>query len=255
MELFLYALIGLVATSAACEWWMRAAVRRGARQTVEMNRALYSGSHEFAAVSAADFGRLDLAFYDRMRSLLEAEGFRYLGDVEDLTITRQSPSLRTFIRAMSGDRGEVMASFYHVKARGWMALLQGVGLIPRRLKMLDLESELSDGSWVITANALHLDTTPAPESMDLERLPVRTPAPELLARHRQRLRAALAERPELRARRVDSLNEALAAQDRMQQIRNRQMADPEALVETLEAQNAAPEAKRMLAEAIRRTAS
>jgi len=235
------------------EWWQRNAVRRGARLALQTQQTLFHGSHAFAPADPAAFRRLDASFYAGLRETLEREGFRFLGDVEDLTITQQSPAMRTFIRVTSGDRGEVMASFYHVRPTGMVALLQAVGLVPRRIQILDLETELSDGSWLITVNSQGVDTTPAELPISCERLPLRTPALDQLARHRERVRAALAERPELRPRTVHSMNEALAAQDRLQQIRNQQLAGTEAIVRTIESQPGAAGAKRLLIEEVRRT--
>ncbi len=252
MKLLLLLVLGALALGAASEAWARRSARRGAREILETNRALYSGTHDFVGVDPSRFGWLDLRFYDRLRSVLEQQGFRFLGDVEDVTVTQQTPSLRTFLRAMAGDHGRVIAGFYQVRARGATALLQWLGILPRRLEVLDLESELADGRWIATSNTEAIDTTPVPDAVDLLRLPLATPPEVVLERHRERLERALASRPDVAVRRVASLSEVLVAQDRLQLLRNPQMLDREALVETIEGQAGSRQAKDVLIAEVRR---
>src|SRR5262245_30999988 len=60
--------------------------------------AVYGEPHELVRVTPAAFPEADLEFYDRARSELEARKYRWLADVEDLTMTRIYPQNRTFLR-------------------------------------------------------------------------------------------------------------------------------------------------------------
>lgn len=247
LSLLLVLLFGL---TFLAERWGRYQARRGARKTLEQSEALFSGTHEFVSVDPSRFDWLDQGYYDDTRFRLEAEGFRCLGDVEDLTLTEQHPNMRTFIRVMSGDRGQVTVGIYQVKLTGLMAVFQWIGLIPRRARVLELESELSDGRFLVTNNTKDVDTTPGPAAIEMEQHPLPTRRDTLLARHRERLRAAIAQGAEVV--RVDSLNQAIAGQDRLQTLKNAVMQDREALVQTVRNSRGAKQAKDLMVREIRR---
>lgn len=248
----LFWISGLLALAALADRLGRRSARRGAARVVADAEALFAGRHEYASVDPARYPWLDLGYYDRTRARLEGEGFRQLGDVEDLTLTRQNPGMHTFVRVMSGDSGRITAGIYQVRLRGPMAVFQWVGIVPRRIRVVELESELSDGRFLVTANTRGLDSTPMPAAVEGERLPLATPLEQQLARHRRRLEATLAASPGLEVRRVGSLNEALAAQHRQQELKNQVMGDREALVETIAGQPGLRDAKRWLIDEVRR---
>ncbi len=229
----------------------RRAARRGAREALEMNKALYSGTHEFVGVDPTQFRRVDLRYYDSTRSWLEREGFRMLGDVEDLTVTRQSPLLRTFIRVLSGDDGTVVAGIYHVRPTGFMRLLQAIGLMPRNMRVLDLQTEFDDGRFVVTSNTEGVDTTTSPSSILLHRVPLAKRPDRLLSLHRQRVRELL-EVDESRLRCVRSINDALAAEERLQFLKSQSMQGKEAVAAMIAGQPGSCSAKKMLIKEVER---
>jgi len=252
METLPILLIVLVALVPLLDRLSKWEARRGARQAVAQADALYGGRHRFVAVDAMRFDWLDLRFYDDAQARFQALGFRLLGDVENLDATEQLPNLRTFIRVMSGDEGRVSTGIYQLKVRGPQAVFQWLGIVPRRARIYDVCSELSDGSFVATSNTKDLDTTPWPDAIDAEQLPVKTPLESVLERHRERLRQALQAVPGREARRVASLPQAVDAQDRMQLLKNEVMSDREALVAMVEGQRGQREAKDQLIREIRR---
>src|SRR5262245_39310124 len=60
--------------------------------------AVYGEPHELVKVQPAAFPEADIEFYDRARRDLEAKGYSWLADVEDLTLSRIYPHNRTFLR-------------------------------------------------------------------------------------------------------------------------------------------------------------
>ena len=103
--------------------------RRAAGSLLTKQRAIYSGKMEFAKVAPRDFPWLDQSFYDEVSKKMANAGFRRVGDFEYLTLSRQWPSMRTFLRRFVGDAGAIMAAGYHIKVRGVMgvsALLRGL---------------------------------------------------------------------------------------------------------------------------------
>lgn len=158
--------------------------------------AVYGEPHELVQVSPAAFPEADLEFYDRARTLLEGRGYRWLADVEDLTLSRIYPQNRTFVRVFVDAGGMIRASAYHVHPRGVViSLLQVVQLVPRHLRVLELVTEIQ-GTFLVTSNTHGVDRLEPPPEAKVERLPLQTPIGEILARHEARITELLRAHPE-----------------------------------------------------------
>ena len=205
-------------------WWLTRDLatdpKDAADDIVRMQKALYAQQHDYRAVRPSDFPDVDVSFYDATRKTFEREQFRFLGDIEDVTATREFPKMRTFLRLMVGDSGTIQLACYHLKMRGFLRLLQIVGALPKNVKTVDLETEMSDGSFIVTANAEGVDTTGAVPRVDRHLHPRETPPLELLALHREQIRQACIREPGLMPVRVSTLEELIASQHRLQAIKN-----------------------------------
>ena len=205
-------------------WWMSGAIptdpAQAAQSILEQQKALYSGLHEIRAADPRDFPGVDLDYYARTQQFLERNGFHLLGDVEDVTATREFPQMRSFLRVMTGDEGAVMAAIYHVKVRGIFRALQWFGVIPKQLKMVDLETELSDGSYIVSCNSKGADTTGAVPRVARFQYAPETTAEEVLRLHREQLQQAMIREPRLSPVPARTLEEVLASQNRLQEIKN-----------------------------------
>jgi len=119
--------------------------------------AVYGEPHELARVSPAAFPEADLEFYDRARSAFERRGYRWVADVEDLTLTRIYPQNRTFLRLFVDAGSMIRASVYHLHPRGVvLSMLQLVQLYPRHLRVIELVSEVQ-GVFLVTSNTHGVD--------------------------------------------------------------------------------------------------
>ena len=115
---------------------------------------------------------------------------------------------------VSGDGG-ILSCHYHVQSI--------TPVETRNRKIVDLESELSDGSFVITNNVPESPQSTTPPGFEVGRHPAGTLPDELLRDHRERLTAALAAQAGLTAKRIDSWDDSLEFQWRMQAL---QFKDP-----------------------------
>ena len=111
---------------------------KDAEEMLDMLVMSYSANHEYVEVDPNDFGYLDLKYYERTWEKLREEGFRFLGDIEDLTLSRVHPRLRSFIKCLVSGDGTIMAGIYHMKPLGWWRVLSWFGLM-KQFKVLDLE--------------------------------------------------------------------------------------------------------------------
>src|SRR3954464_15568296 len=114
-------------------------------------------AHELARVAPAAVPAAHLEFYDRARAAFERRGYRWIADVEDLTLTRIYPQNRTFLRLFVDAGSMIRASAYHVHARGVViSLLQLVQMFPRHLRVLELVTEVQ-GTFIVTSNTHGVD--------------------------------------------------------------------------------------------------
>src|SRR5688500_5561608 len=209
------ALVGLALLWLAW-WWLTRDIPTdtadAADDIIRTQKALYAEQHEFRTVRPDEIRGLDLAFYDRTEQFFRSQQFKLLADVEDVTATREFPKMRTFLRVMSGDGGATQLAFYHIKMRGFYRLLQTFGVLPKNLKMIDLETEMSDGTFIVTANSQGSDTTGAVPGVARFQHPLDTPPGDLLKMHREQVQQSCRRDPALQPVRVGTIQEMIASQ-------------------------------------------
>lgn len=192
-----------------------------AHEILAMLEATYQPTHRYVPANAADFRHLDLKFYDRTAELLGARGFRLLPDMEDRTITEAPNSVMSaiLIRSLISRDGTVVAALYHPHLRS--IFLRLVLWVLRKLpaNVTDMETECSDGSFVVTSNAASAMMIDHPPIIATEYLPAGTAALEVYTRHTQRLAEHLATRPGVHARVINTAEEMVDAQNRMNAIK------------------------------------
>ena len=206
-------------------WWLTRNVatdpKDAADDIIRMQKALYSEPHEFRIVQPSEFRDVDHDFYDRIQKYFQQEQqFRHVADIEDVTATKEFPKMRTFLRVMLGDSGATQLACYHLKMRGYFRLLQIIGVLPKNVKTIDLETEMSDGSFIVTANAEGVDTTGAVPRVARFLHPRDTPPADLLKMHREQVQQACIREPSLQPVRVNTLEDVIASQHRLQAIKN-----------------------------------
>ena len=173
--------------------------------------AVYGEPHELARVSPAAFPEADLEFYDRARGAFERRGYRWIADVEDLTLTRIYPHNRTFLRLFVDSGSMIRASVYHLHPRGLvLSMLQLVQLSPRHLRVIELVSEVQ-GSFLVTSNTHGVDRLEPPPEARIERLPLGTPLDEIVKRHEHRITELLRAHPERTPVHFESFDDVIAS--------------------------------------------
>ncbi|MEM8874796.1 MAG: hypothetical protein AAGD32_11135 [Planctomycetota bacterium] len=174
---------------------------------------LYMRDHEFREVT--DLTGFDRAWYDNLQRDLEREGFRHLGDVEDLDVEDVTGN-RVILRLLSDDKGTLAALAQHVPG-GFKRLRD------KDLRIVDLETELTaDGDdsqylLVSTSNTDGLDEGGA-AGVRLNRLPPDATLEDLLLTHRGEVEQC-EEKFGLEPAHVTTLDDALAVQHRGNRLR------------------------------------
>lgn len=150
---------------------------------------VFVGAHEYRDVKLEEYPRLDRGWYEAVSRELASAGFTHVGDVVDLTVARALPNLESVSRGFVAADGRVRASAAQVRPKGFARLMQIMGVVPRRLRVVELCGELSDGAMLVTVDSAGIDHLSLPEQIATERLPPETPPLELLRRHLERVAA------------------------------------------------------------------
>jgi hypothetical protein len=135
-----------------------------------------------------EFPDLDRGYYDQVQAELESNGFRFLDDVENVSLTRALPAFRTPVRILSGDRAGVIARIYQVRP---------LGRAGRDIRIIELMTELSDFSFICTTNGELFAEPTDVHGIRATRLAADASVQQLLDRHRQTLEEILAQNPSL----------------------------------------------------------
>ncbi|CAN5318256.1 hypothetical protein BH11MYX1_BH11MYX1_18380 [soil metagenome] len=173
--------------------------------------AVYGEPHELSRVTPAAFPEADHEFYDRARQGLEAKGYTWLADVEDLTLSRIYPQNRTFMRLFVDAGRMIRANAYHLHPRGVViSLLQLVQLYPRHLRVIELCSEIG-GQFIVTSNTNGVDRLEPPPEAKVERMPLNSKLLDVVARHESRITEMVRAHPERTPTSFESFEEVLAS--------------------------------------------
>lgn len=185
---------------------------RDAEEVRKSLAPLMTDRHEYRSSHPEEFPDADVAFYDRTEAKLTSLGFARIGDLEDVTLTASSPRFRTFMRVLWGDGGAVHAAIYHVRMRGFMAVLGWLRIIPLNIRVVEFETETTDGVFLNTGTAKSAFTLPL--GILRVSLPASTSIEILLEHHRLRVRDYMAGHPSSRARVIRTPDEVIASQNR-----------------------------------------
>lgn len=172
----------------------KGAGENAARKITEQKRAIYSGPHDYAPVRAQDFRWLDERYYDETQRRLESIGFQCFGDVENVSLSAVYPNMRTAIRDFASADGVVSGSVWQVKMRGWLRVLAFFRMLKGDVRVVDFDTEFSDGTFLATANNRGMDPSGDVPGIERIQLPNAMPVEDVLAIHRKRVREILAQR-------------------------------------------------------------
>jgi hypothetical protein len=173
------------------------------------------GKHEYALADTRQFPHLDHAWLNAARDKLQALGFAFLQDTEDLTFTRGNSCPRTFIRMHLGRNGTTSAGLYHFKPAWWMRLL-GV----KDYRVCDTETHFTDGTWVCTGNAEAAGKLEQPPGVNAMQFPAGTPIEALVQAHDARVAQHLARSPGVQAVAMRNAEDVLRAQNQLEEIKS-----------------------------------
>jgi hypothetical protein len=187
-------------------------------------QSLYGEPHVFRQVDPKQFPWVKHKFYNQSQGQLEQLGFQKIADLEDVTVNQTNPQKsRTFIRAMVGDTGTVLAGIYHfpshvssLMTRALLFLLR----ISRHSYIVDFETEFANGVFLVTSNtemasAIQMDV---PE-LQQHFFPKHTSVEDLYKSHRAMLNQII-KNSGAQPLSINTFEELEASQHRLQALKN-----------------------------------
>jgi hypothetical protein len=192
------------------------AEKNAAKDIVDFVKKVYVPRHEYAPVNPKDFSNLDLKFYEQaMKDLIQYD-FRHVIDQECVTLKGGSNDLRTFIRVGLSSDGTIMAGLYHPKPRFLLRLLLLLCFFILR-KVVDLETEFSDGSFIVTSNIKGMVGINTPPDILTEYVSWKTPISQLLELHKSRVHNYLQTNQTIYPVQMRTIGDINESQNRMQE--------------------------------------
>jgi len=124
-----------------------------ARQIIHKLDNLAEDGLEYNKVNPNDFFGLDLTYYSNMTNELVELGYKLIGDYENVKVNSRNPSSKTFLRWLISPDSYWVVSVYHF-------LKTELGI---SLKLIEVETELSDGIFLTTSNAVKASSIAKPD--------------------------------------------------------------------------------------------
>lgn len=163
--------------------------KESAEQILKHLESVYIPEHKFVIANVENFRHLDLAYYDKVQRYLEEQGFIFICNIEDLTLTEASGNVfyPVFLRVLVSKDGKIAAAIYHPKIKSlWRRVMLFV--LGKKLgRIVDFESEFIDGSFICTCNAMSADVWTFPKLISSEFLHRDTKVSDLLSRHKTKI--------------------------------------------------------------------
>ncbi len=196
--------------------WRRFGPKAAGRKIRNNLQALYDQTHVYEQVEARRFRDLDHKFYDASQRRLEQLGFHKIADIENLSITKLQPNLRTFTRLMTSADGSITAAIYHLRFRSlFMRLLSLCRILPRVVKVVEFQTGFANGTFLCTGNTNNgLNALSQPPGFHNEMLDEEATPEQSLSRHLQIMEEWQARGEDFLPLPVLSLEDYLAAAER-----------------------------------------
>ncbi|MGD8452267.1 MAG: hypothetical protein PVJ57_10650 [Phycisphaerae bacterium] len=174
--------------------------------------------HEYRPANPGDFPHVDQDFYDGNSAFLSQNGFRFLADMENVTVNAACHVVRTYIRTMLADDGTTAVSLYDPR-RAPEPGQPAVEAVTKLGGVADFGTDFTDGTFIGTSNAPDADVWELPPQMQTEHLGADATLTELIVRHAERVVQYADERPDAHPVVFHSLEDVLASAQQTQAVR------------------------------------
>lgn len=192
------------------------------RSDVEFREQNLLRPHEIRETALLEFPRLNQEFYDNAKAELEEQGFRYVADIEDMTLAASNSNPRSAMRIMVSPDG-VMAAVLQIDFKFAKRLIARHLGGMRSPYFVEFVCEAIDGRFFSGVVAPpHMQPHEPPE-VTVVALPTHLSPGEAYRQYLDSLTAFLRKNPDFELLRPKSLKEILASNHRqeLQRVRYR----------------------------------
>ncbi len=170
-------------------------------------------SHQFRPANLANFSHLCRKFYTTSTDIMEAKGFYYSCDMENLSLKVHQPVPRNFTRFLVNPNQDIQCAIYQIKPKfPWSLMIPLFGMGPS--KVIEFETEFSDGSFIISTLAGERSSPGEPDSINRYHFPKHISAPELYEIHKETVEEQLILNPAISTVRIISYDDLVASRNR-----------------------------------------
>ena len=179
-----------------------------AHSILQSIQANFKRGANFKEVTPAQSAHLSSKFYIDSTERLLKLGFHYTADLDEQAKAKGAHAMPPFFRVMSFFDDGIVASFYHIKPKiTWP--------FHAARKVIEFETELSDGNIIISTTAEDEIEYPLPKTISRYVHPA-IPLEGLLHKHRSKIRRYQTHKPEAAIVKVRSKKEFIALRQRRQ---------------------------------------
>lgn len=175
---------------------------------------------DWRRVDCKDYPSVAVRWANKVRKVLERNGFRNLGDYEDQNLIEQLGQ-RVFVRLMVDQSGTTAAAVYALRVpwpglMGWLKML--LAGAPRLYRIVEFESALQGDRFLISNNAGSADPFGYGDVVVKQSLPLRVNLSQVMQAHQAALQALVESGQILQD--VSSIEALMALQDKQRQAKN-----------------------------------
>jgi hypothetical protein len=182
-----------------------------AHQILQSIQTNFQRGTDYKEVKPDQSAYLRSKFYNDNTEKLLKLGFHYTADLADQAAAKSTQNIPPFFRVMSFFDDGIVACFYHIKPKfSWP--------FHAARKVIELETELSDGNIIISSTAEDEIEYPLPKTISRYAHPANIPIEGLLHKHRAKIRRYQTHKPDAAIVKVRSKKEFVALRQRRQQM-------------------------------------
>lgn len=157
--------------------------RKMAKQIRDDTLNVFDADFRWERVGLRSFPGVDLDFYERVTGELRELGYHPLGDIEFLHVSAAMPKLRCGVRIFGTGHGQISGAAYHMRVRGFGALLALLMMGKRNFRVVEFQTALSDGRFVTSTTADKAGVMSSPGEIIKFTYPPGSPVRALQERH------------------------------------------------------------------------
>lgn len=181
---------------------------------LQNNKELFETLHDYRDATDADFDGLDRGRYETATQELNGLGYRHVSDVVNTTIENLR-GITVVIRRMISIDGTTLGAIYHMPIAK-----KTQGLAGKTIFTCDLETEFSDGTFLVTSNTRETNLMTGTPAIHRQQYTLETPFPDLVRLHEARRMELLAATAGVTCTIVTTADEFMAFQHRQQAVKN-----------------------------------